>query len=142
MVVYSDPKSRKRQATTFPESTTHESDDEIAATLWPGRPLNRLRKGIVAGNGVTSSPVLVEIAYLARDWGEVGQVFRVPRERTSKGQHSVEVVYGWTSLPRKRCSAQELLQLTRDHWGVENRLHWRRDVTDGGKIAVGSASRL
>jgi predicted transposase YbfD/YdcC len=53
------------------------------------------------------------------------------RERKSRDKHSVEVVYGWTSLSRKRCSAQELLQLTRDHWSVENRLHWRRDATLG-----------
>lgn len=78
---------------------------------------------------IITSPDLND--YLARDWGEVGQVFRLQRERTSKDKHSVEVVYGWTSLPRKRCSAQELLHLTREHWGVENRLHWRRDVTLG-----------
>jgi len=78
---------------------------------------------------ITTSPDLNE--YLAHDWGEVGQVFRLQRERTCRDKHSVEVVYGWTSLPCKRCSPQELLQLTRDHWGVENRLHWRRDATLG-----------
>lgn len=78
---------------------------------------------------IITSPDLNE--YLARDWGEVGQVFRLQRERTSKDKHSVEVVYGWTSLSHKRCSPQKLLQLTRDHWSVENRLHWRRDATLG-----------
>jgi predicted transposase YbfD/YdcC len=78
---------------------------------------------------IITSPDLND--YLRRDWGEVGQVFRLQRECTSKDKHSVEVVYGWTSLPRKGCSAQELLQMTRDHWSVENRLHWRRDVTLG-----------
>lgn len=77
---------------------------------------------------IITSPDLND--YLAR-LGEVGQVFCLQRERKSRDKHSVEVVYGWTSLPRKRCSAQELLQLTRDHWSVENRLHWRRDVTPG-----------
>jgi hypothetical protein len=61
----------------------------------------------------------------------VGQVFRLQRERTIKGQHSVEVVYGWTSLSPQQCSPQRLLQLIRAHWAVENRLHWRRDVTLG-----------
>ena len=69
--------------------------------------------------------------YLRRDWGEVGQVFRVERERTSRDKHSVEVVYGWTSLSQKRCSPERLAQLIRTHWAVENRLHWRRDVTLG-----------
>ena len=78
---------------------------------------------------ITTSPDLND--YLRRDWGEVGQVFRVERERTSKDQHSVEVVYGWTSLSPKRCSPQQLAQVIRAHWAVENRLHWRRDATLG-----------
>ena len=78
---------------------------------------------------ITISPDLND--YLRRDWGEVGQVFRLQRERTIKDKHSVEVVYGWTSLSRERCSPQRLLQVIREHWAVENRLHWRRDVTLG-----------
>ena len=53
------------------------------------------------------------------------------RERTSKDKHSVEVVYGWTSLSPQCCSPERLAQLIRAHWAVENRLHWRRDVTLG-----------
>jgi predicted transposase YbfD/YdcC len=78
---------------------------------------------------ITTSPDLND--YLLRDWGEVGQVFRLQRERTSKKKHSVEVVYGWTSLTQKRCGPQRLSQLIRAHWAVENRLHWRRDTTLG-----------
>jgi predicted transposase YbfD/YdcC len=78
---------------------------------------------------ITTSPDLND--YLRRDWGEVGQVFRLQRERTIKGKHSIEVVYGWTSLSPQQCSPQRLLQLIRAHWSVENRLHWRRDVTLG-----------
>src|SRR5438552_3644326 len=78
---------------------------------------------------ITTSPDLND--YLLRDWGEVGQVFRVQRERTSKEKSSVEVVYGWTSLSPQCCSPERLAQLIRAHWAVENRLHWRRDVTLG-----------
>jgi len=66
---------------------------------------------MVGWNGATSPPVLIEIDYLRRDWGEVGQVFRLQRERTIKDKHSVEVVYGWTSLSPKQCSPQHLLQV-------------------------------
>jgi predicted transposase YbfD/YdcC len=76
-----------------------------------------------------TSPDLNE--YLRRDWGEVGQVFRLQRERKTPEKSSVEVVYGWTSLTSQRCSAQRLFGLIRDHWAVENRLHGRRDVTLG-----------
>src|SRR5438132_13481501 len=78
---------------------------------------------------ITTSPDLTD--YLRRDWGEVGQVFRLQRERQSKEKSSVEVVYGWTSLSPQCCSPERLAQLIRAHWAVENRLHWRRDVTLG-----------
>jgi len=64
-------------------------------------------------------------------WPGVRQVFQVKRTRTIHGQATSEVVYGITSLPRDRADATTLLQLTRDHWGIENRLHYVRDVTFG-----------
>lgn len=76
-----------------------------------------------------TSPDLNE--YLYREWGEVGQVFRLQRERKMPEKSSVEVVYGLTTLSREQCSAQRLFRLIRDHWAVENRLHGRRDVTLG-----------
>lgn len=67
-------------------------------------------------SGVIFSPLLIEIAYLRREWGEVGQVFRLQRERKTPEKSSVEIVYGWTSLSRQRCSAERLFDLIRDHW--------------------------
>jgi predicted transposase YbfD/YdcC len=55
----------------------------------------------------------------------------VQRERQRKEKRSVEVVYGWTTLSPKRCGPKPLSQLIRAQWMVENRLHWRRDVTLG-----------
>lgn len=76
-----------------------------------------------------TSPDLNE--FLDREWGEVGQVFRLQRERKTAEKSSVEVVYGLTTLSREQCSIQRLFRLIRDHWAVENRLHGRRDVTLG-----------
>ncbi len=56
-----------------------------------------------------------------------------------------EVVYGITSLPPSRASAQQLLALVREHWAIENRLHWRRDVTlreDRSQVRKGTAPRM
>lgn len=69
--------------------------------------------------------------YLDREWGEIGQVFRLQRERKTPEKHSVEIVYGLTTLSREQCPIQRLFQLLRDHWAIENRLHGRRDVTLG-----------
>src|SRR6266571_3323461 len=48
-------------------------------------------------------------------------------------------------LPPKRASAEQLLGLNRGHWGIENRLHWRRDVTlgeDHSQVRKGEAPRV
>jgi predicted transposase YbfD/YdcC len=41
------------------------------------------------------------------------------------------VVFGITSLSFTTTIARQLLTWTRQHWAIENRLHYRRDVTLG-----------
>lgn len=59
------------------------------------------------------------------------QVFRITRksEAVKTGQRSEQTIYGITSLPVEEYGAEALLALTRQHWGIENGLHYRRDVT-------------
>lgn len=65
------------------------------------------------------------------DWPGVQQVFRVERYRQQQrdGKETVEVIYGFTSCAPKTSSAAQLLSWTRAYWGIENGLHYRRDVT-------------
>jgi predicted transposase YbfD/YdcC len=65
------------------------------------------------------------------DWPGVQRVFKLERERHELRANKVtkEVVYGITSLPSQAASAEQLLQWTRSHWGIENGLHYRRDKT-------------
>ena len=65
------------------------------------------------------------------DWPGVTQVFRLERRRRVKGREEVEVVYGITSLSELAADAGTLLGYTRGHWGIENGLHYTRDVTLG-----------
>ena len=65
------------------------------------------------------------------DWPGVGHVFRLDRTRRIGGSETTETVYGITSLKRSRADAELLLVLTRNHWQIENGLHWVRDVTMG-----------
>ncbi len=56
-----------------------------------------------------------------------------------------EVVYGITSLSPTQAAADRLLELVRVHWMIENRLHWRRDVTlreDHCQVRKGDAPRV
>ena len=55
------------------------------------------------------------------------------------------VCYGITSLGRGEADAARLLRLVRGHWGIENGLHWVRDVTlgeDGCRVRTGSAPQV
>lgn len=80
---------------------------------------------------ITVSPDLNE--WFRKDWEGIEQVFRLERSvkclRTGKAHQ--EVVYGLSSLSLQQAPPERLLQLIRNHWAIENRLHWRRDVTLG-----------
>jgi predicted transposase YbfD/YdcC len=68
-------------------------------------------------------------AYLGPAWPGLAQVCRITRHRVVRGQQSVETVYAITSLTAEQADAARLLALSRDHWSIENRLHYVRDVT-------------
>jgi len=65
------------------------------------------------------------------DWPGVKQVCQIIRTTTRKGKTTTEVAYGISSVGRDRASAETLLKWNREHWGIENRLHWVRDETFG-----------
>jgi predicted transposase YbfD/YdcC len=78
-------------------------------------------------------------------WPGAAQGFEVKRERTLKGKKSVEVVYGVTSLTEDEADARRLSALVREHWHIENRLHYVRDVTlgeDACRVRKGSAPQV
>jgi predicted transposase YbfD/YdcC len=64
-------------------------------------------------------------------WPDVEQVFRLERRRLTLATGEVEhaVVYGLTALTAQEAGPERLLALMRDYWGIENGLHYRRDVT-------------
>jgi predicted transposase YbfD/YdcC len=83
--------------------------------------------------------------FLGGQWAGVAQAFQLTRTVHEDGKTRTEVVYGLTSLSPAHASAQRLLELVRDHWAIENRLHWRRDVTlreDHCQVRKGDAPRV
>lgn len=80
-----------------------------------------------------------------QDWAGLKQGFELVRERTLHGKKTIEAVYGITSLPPERANARRLLDLTRGHWGIENGLHYKRDVTmgeDASRVRKGVAPQV
>ena len=64
---------------------------------------------------------------------------------TEGGESTVEAQYLITSVPPDRAGAATLLGWARGHWGIENRLHYVRDVTlgeDANRSRSGSAAQV
>jgi predicted transposase YbfD/YdcC len=83
--------------------------------------------GRIEKRTLTSSSLLKD--YL--DWPQVAQVFKLERQVWDLEMKPIrsEVVYGLTSLSAAQAGPARLLALTRAYWGIENGLHYRRDVT-------------
>ena len=79
-------------------------------------------------------------------WPELAQVFKLESQRTDGlGRTEVKIRYGVTSLPTHLADAKRLLELVREHWQIENGLHYRRDVTlreDYGQVRMGHAPEM
>lgn len=77
------------------------------------------------------------------DWPGVQQVCKIQRQMERRGKVATDVRYAITS--RQQISAEDLLGGVRGHWGIENRLHWVRDVTfgeDASRVRTGSAPQV
>lgn len=80
------------------------------------------------------------------DWPHLEQVFKLERQFTyfKTGRVTTQVSYGLTSLPADAASPEQLLSHLRTYWGIENGLHYRRDVTfqeDRCRLRIGHAAR-
>ncbi len=91
---------------------------------------------------ITVSSLLQEYS----DWPYLAQVFKLERCATdSLGRQTREVRYGVTSLPSAIADATRLLAIARAAWGIENGLHYRRDVTlheDASHLRRGCAPQV
>lgn len=79
---------------------------------------------------------------LDQNWPGLTAICRIERRREMKTYCSREVIYAITSLPSEKLDPAALLQLSRDHWRIENGLFYVRDVTfreDACRVRSGSA---
>ncbi len=88
-------------------------------------------------NPYSSWPGLAQVYHLERQfqWWRSGRCHRT----------SQQVELGIASLTRTEASASRLLDLRRAHWGIETRLHYRRDVTfqeDATRMTIGHTGKV
>ena len=81
------------------------------------------------------------------DWPYLEQVFKLEyRSLNCKtGQVQSQTHYGLTSLSAAEASPEQLLVLKRSYWAIENRLHYRSDVSlneDSSRLRTGNAPRI
>ena len=79
------------------------------------------------------------------DWPYLGQVCCVERRVTRKGIPRQETAYAITSMSPAQADAPRLQWVWRGHWGIENKLHYVRDVSmkeDASQVRTGSAPEV
>jgi predicted transposase YbfD/YdcC len=106
--------------------------DPIPGQAYPAKDFETARS-VNKGHGRIEERTLTVSSQLKDflDWPYQEQVFKLERRVTvpKSGEVHEQVVYGITSLTREEVSPGRLLQMTRSYWGIENGLHYRRDVT-------------
>lgn len=105
----------------------------VRGDVWPTAKTKDLGHGRIETRWLQASTALND--YL--DWPGVQQVFQLVRQRTDKkrGTSTTETIYGITSLSPTQASADQLLTLARQHWTIENQVHWVRDVVFAEDLA-------
>lgn len=111
------------------------------------------------GNGTTTYSTLdkghgriesrtIEVAQVPEhlvNWPHLKQVFIIERYIKRGDKISSERVAGITSLSSSEASASQLLNWTRQHWSIENKTHFVRDVTydeDRSQVRTGSIPQV
>ena len=89
----------------------------------------------------TAHPEYLEALYKPEQWAGLQTAVMVRAERRLGEKTETETRYYISSLPG---NAEQLSASVRDHWHIENRLHWTLDVTfreDDSRIRTGNAAQ-
>jgi predicted transposase YbfD/YdcC len=73
------------------------------------------------------------------------QAIQIVRRRKVKGKWSRETCYAVTSLTLTQTTYAQLAAIIRGHWGIEDRLHWVRDMDfdeDRSQVRTASGPRI
>jgi predicted transposase YbfD/YdcC len=100
---------------------------QLAALPWRDVPVAYTKRE--RGHGRTERRTL-KVTAVARGlaFPHAAQAIQITRRRKVKGTWSRETCYAVTSLTVTQASPAQLAAIIRGHWGIEDRLHWVRDM--------------
>jgi predicted transposase YbfD/YdcC len=100
---------------------------QLAALPWRDVPVAYDKRE--HGHGRTERRIL-KVTAVARGlaFPHARQAIQIVRRRKNKGTWSRETCYAVTSLTETQASPAQLAAIIRGHWGIEDRLHWVRDI--------------
>jgi predicted transposase YbfD/YdcC len=106
----------------------------LAALPWAQAPGQRRRQS-AHGRTESRSVKVIDLDGIpaARLFPHAARAIKVVRRRRDNrtGRTSIEIVYAVTSLTYRQADPQLLACWIQGHWGIENRVHHVRDVTQG-----------
>jgi len=131
--------AKKNQPTLWQDLFTFFTDPQADAGEWQEDHTWQKGHGRLEERRIRTTTLLNPL--FERDWPGIGQAFQVRRRTTFPLKCTQQIVYGMTSLTPAQASPARLLALLQTHWHIENRSHYRRDVTDCAKMPL-SCGRL
>jgi len=110
-----------------------EGDPRVTARETASFQATAVGHGRVDSYRIEASAALNEYLERDLDWSGVGQALRIERRSVALKRGAVEtsVHYGITSLTPERAAPDRLLNLWRQHWGIENKGYWVLDTVFG-----------
>jgi predicted transposase YbfD/YdcC len=99
-------------------------------------------RSTVRAHGRTDTRVVKVVSFAGLDFPYARQVARISRYRTlqATGKRSRETVYVITDLSSGQADPQHIGEIVQAEWGIENKIHYVRDVTfgeDASRIRTG-----
>lgn len=76
---------------------------------------------------------VLPVVHKIQGWPNVAQICRIERTRFLPATNTEQrgVFYFITSLSQTQASPDVLMRLIRNHWSIENHLHWQKDTLLG-----------
>lgn len=90
---------------------------------------------------VVGNPIALSAIRSLKEWKQLQSVAMVISTRSIGEKTTVDIRYYVSSL---KSDAKKVLEATRNHWGIENSLHWMLDVAfreDESRVRIGYAQQ-